>query len=91
MSRLAGVFRTKFGQQFPGCTAIGPQPGLMFPPQRLKAFEAGQAEQAIASGRSQVRTSTGQLHPQGTQLDELSFITRPELDKSVGDEEDRTR
>src|SRR5271157_413815 len=31
------------------------------------------------------------LQPQGAQLGELLFIARPDLDKSIGDEEDRTR
>ena len=56
-----------------------------------KSLEAGVAEQAIAAWRGQVGTSLSYLQPQGSQLGELSFIARPDLDKSIGDEEDRTR
>lgn len=86
-----GEFRTEFGHQFPGCAAVSTQPGEMLPAQRLQALEAGVAEQAIAAWRGQVGTSLSYLQPQGSQLGELSFIARPDLDKSIGDEEDRTR
>jgi hypothetical protein len=86
-----GEFRTEFGHQFPGCAAVSTQPGEMLSVQRLQALEAGVAEQAIAAWRGQVGTSLSYLQPQGSQLGELSFIARPDLDKSIGDEEDRTR
>ncbi len=89
--RRRGEFRTEFGHQLPGCAAVGTQPGEMLPAQRLQTLEAGVAEQAIAARRGQVGTSPSHLQPQGSQLGELSFIARPDLDKSIGDEEDRTK
>jgi len=59
--------------------------------QRLQTLEAGIAEQVIAALRGQVGMRLSHLQPQGSQLGELLFIARPDLDKPIGDEEDRTR
>ncbi len=89
--RFRGEVRTEFGHRFPGCAAVGTQPGEMLPVQRHQTLEAGIAEHAIAVRRRQVGTRLSHLQPQASQLGELLFIARPDLDKPIGDEEDRTR